>query len=109
MMTMSLQEKYFNLIKTGEKVYEIRLNDEKRQKLDVGDVVRFVSDNNAKQHIDLVVKDLIYFDSFSEMLKTLPLKKLGFANETESEVHKIYRQFYPEELEQKYKILAIKI
>lgn len=36
---MKIREVYFNKIKSGEKIYEIRLNDEKRRLIDVGDVL----------------------------------------------------------------------
>lgn len=38
---MKLSPKYYNFIKNGTKRIEIRLNDEKRQKLKVGDKIKF--------------------------------------------------------------------
>ena len=38
---MKLKEQYFNCIKDGSKKYEIRLNDEKRQLIKVGDFIEF--------------------------------------------------------------------
>ncbi len=106
---MKLREKYFNMIKDGEKIYEIRLNDEKRQLIDVGDIIVFKKEPNLIEKIDTIVKDLIYFNSFKEMAKTLPLDKLGFSKESVEEVVDIYHEFYTVVDEAKYGVLAIKV
>ncbi len=109
MIAMNLQEEYFKLINSGEKIYEIRLNDEKRQQLDVGDIIEFINDGNKNQRIALIVRDLIYFDSFSEMLDVLPLNELGFSNQSKEKAYETYRAFYSQKQEQKYKVVAIKL
>ena len=38
---MKLKEIYYNKIKSGEKIYKIRFNNEKRRLIDVGDIVIF--------------------------------------------------------------------
>lgn len=38
---MRLHEEPFELIKFGKKIIEIRLNDEKRQKVNIGDTITF--------------------------------------------------------------------
>lgn len=106
---MNLRSIYFDKIKVGEKIYEIRLNDEKRKLIDVGDVIVFKREPEKTETLKTVVKDLIYFDSFIEMSTTLPLEKVGFENKPLEEVVKIYHQFYSEEQEQKYGVLAIKV
>lgn len=106
---MKLRAKYYNLIKQGEKIYEIRLNDEKRKLIDVGDVITFKKEPELRDSFNVIVKDLIYFDSFDEMASTLPLKKVGFENEKADEVIDIYHQFYTVEDEKKYGIVAIKV
>ena len=106
---MKLREIYFNKIKNGEKIYEIRLNDEKRKLINVGDVIIFKKEPELEESIQTFVEDLIYFKSFSEMINTLPLSKVGFDNETKQEVEDIYHQFYSNDDEYKYGVLAIKI
>lgn len=106
---MKLRSVYYDLIKNGTKIYEGRLNDEKRQLIDVGDVIIFKREPELKDSFSTVVKDLIYFDSFEEMAKTLPLKKIGFEKETQEEVVDIYHKFYSIEDEKKYGVVAIKV
>ncbi len=106
---MKLREKYFNMIKDGKKIYEIRLNDEKRQLINVGDIIVFRKETNLDEKVDTVVKDLIYFNSFKEMAKTLPIEKVGFINKNVEEVVDAYYEFYTVEDEVKYGVIAIKV
>ena len=106
---MKLQRNYFDLIKSGQKIYEIRLKDEKRRLISVGDVIFFKKEPNLAEQIKTEVKDLIYFDTFDEMLDTLPLDKIGFCGKTKEEVKDIYHNIYPRDKEIEYGIVAIKI
>lgn len=106
---MKLKEKYFDMIKVGKKIYEVRLNDEKRQLIGVGDVIVFKKEPNLVEKVDTIVKDLIHFNSFEEMAKTLPLDKVGFFNKKIKEVVDVYHEFYSQEEENKYGVVAIKV
>lgn len=106
---MKLKAVYFNLIKSGEKIYEIRLNDEKRKLIKVGDIVLFKKEPELSETLQTEVEDLIYFSSFAELLETLPLDKIGFAGEKVENVRNIYHSFYSSEDEKKYGVLSIKV
>ncbi|MBE6350298.1 MAG: ASCH domain-containing protein [Spirochaetaceae bacterium] len=105
---MKVQPIYFNKIKTGEKIYEVRLNDEKRRSIDVGDFIIF-KNTNQNEELCTKVKDLIYFDSFDEMVNTLPSEKIGFCDMDKTEIVKVYNEFYTQEDEEKLGVVAIKI
>lgn len=106
---MKLKAIYFDKIKSGQKIYEIRLNDEKRQMIDVGDVLIFKKEPELNDTLKTIVKDLVYFKSFNEMVNTLPLDKIGFEKNTKDEVENIYYSFYSKADELKYGVIAIKI
>ena len=106
---MKLKAVYFNKIKNGSKVYEIRLNDEKRKIINVGDIIIFKKEPELTETLQTVVKDLVYFKSFKEMVDTLPLEKIGFENLSKDEVESIYYGFYSIENELKYGVVAIKV
>ncbi len=106
---MKLKEVYFNKIKNGEKIYEIRLKDEKRRSINVGDDLIFKKEPELKETLATKVKDLIYFNYFDKMLNTLPLRKIGFENMTKQTVMDIYYRFYSKEDENKYGVVAIKV
>ena len=106
---MKLKDTYYVKIRDGIKIYEGRLNDEKRQLINVGDIITFKREPGLKESFDAIVKDLVYFRSFEDMVNTLPLKKVGFDMETPNEVIDIYHQFYSIEDENKYGVVAIKV
>ena len=106
---MKLKEKYFDMIKCGGKIYEIRLNDEKRWLIDAGDIIVFKKEPCLIEKINTIVKDIIYFSSFEEMASTLPLEKVGFLKERSEDVANIYHEFYTVEDETKYGVVAIKV
>ncbi len=106
---MNLQPIYFEKIKDGTKIFEIRLNDEKRQKIKVGDCIIFANQADKNQTIEVVVKDLLHFNSFKQMTNSLPLPQVGFDGLNASQVEKIYHEFYSTENEKHYGVLAIKV
>ncbi|MBF0987295.1 MAG: DUF3850 domain-containing protein, partial [Clostridiales bacterium] len=46
---MKLQAEYYNFILNGTKKIEIRLNDEKRQKIKIGDSIKFLKEPELKE------------------------------------------------------------
>ena len=78
---MQLNKKPFELIKSGKKTIELRLNDEKRKAIKVNDTITFISRENPLERITAKVINLHYFDSFKELYKNLPLEKCGYLKE----------------------------
>lgn len=109
MHEMRLQERYFDLIASGKKTYEVRLNDEKRQRIRIGDLIVFRNEANLDRLQVKRVEKLSFFSSFEEMLSVLDKKDIGFFSENNDEVISIYHQFYSVEDENKYGVLAIKL
>ncbi len=108
LVCMNLDAKHFENIKKGEKIYEVRLNDEKRQILTTGDYICFT--NNSTLEIMVVkVSELLHFNTFEDMAKTLNYSDIGFNTLTESEVLETYHTYYTKEKEHQYGVLAIKI
>ena len=106
--SFNLKQVYFDLIKQKIKIYEIRLYDEKRKLLSVGDQLNFIASESGET-IKTTITELIFFSSFKEMIKSLNSKDIGFENKTDEEIFSTYRQFYSSEQEQKYGVLAIKV
>jgi len=72
--TSSLQDIYFDEIKNGNKIYEIRINDKKRRQINIGDIWIFKNNNNNE--IKTVIKDKNIFSSFNDALKEYDLNKI---------------------------------
>jgi ASC-1-like (ASCH) protein len=106
---LGIRTKYFDLIRCGEKVYEVRLLDEKRKGVEVGDIITFKDEGASGESFDTVVKDIIYFKSFGEMADTLPSEKIGFRGESREEILKTYYSFYTKEDEARYGVVAFRV
>jgi len=103
---MHLSKEPFNWIKEGRKVVEIRLYDEKRKKIEIGDVVVFKKLNDDEK-IKVKVKGLLRFESFKDLFLFVPKKYLAHESLSLSEQIERIRKYYSEEKEKKYGVLAI--
>lgn len=57
---MNVKTKYYNLLKSGSKTIELRLFDEKRKKIKVGDNIIFANTSNSNDTFTAVVKNLYH-------------------------------------------------
>jgi ASC-1-like (ASCH) protein len=79
---MHLKDEPFGLIWSGKKTIELRLYDEKRRSVSVGDLIEFENDADRNKRLLARVKALHLFDSFEELYKALPLEKCGYDPES---------------------------
>ncbi len=77
---MKLHSAPFEMIKSGQKTIEFRLNDEKRQMLKIGDDILFTNTASGET-LKRRVLNLHYFNSFDELYKSLPLLKCGYTEQ----------------------------
>ena len=103
---MHLSEEPFNWIKEGRKVVEVRLYDEKRKRIEIGDVIVFKK-LNGDEEIKVKVKGLLRFESFENLFLFIPKKYLAHESLSLSEQIERIRRYYSEEKEKKYGVLAI--
>lgn len=104
--TMRLQQKHFSAIKEGYKVLEIRLNDEKRQLIKIGDEIEFSLADDLSQKIYTLVEDLYYFSTFKEAFYSFQPSEYG--SENEEDYLNMY-EYYSKEDEEHFGVLVIKI
>lgn len=104
---MKLDNKYFEKIKSGSKTIEIRLNDDKRQKVKINDEIIFTN-RTTEEQIRVKVINLHHFNSFEELYKNFNKVSLGYE---ENEVAKAsdMEKYYSKEEQQKYGVLGIEI
>lgn len=108
-MEFRLESIYFNMIRSGQKVVEVRLNDEKRQALRVGDTLTFKRIGNLDDTIETTVVALNYYKNFEEMLMFEPKADIGFPFKSFREIIDTYEEFYPKEEQARYGVVAIRI
>ena len=105
---MKLKESPFMKIKNGSKTIELRLNDEKRQQVQVGDFIEFSLIDNSHEKIQTRVTALHRFDSFQELYSSLTREKLGYAaTDTPDPNH--MNEYYPCEKQEQYGVLGIEL
>ena len=107
---MKLQPKPFQRIAREEKTIELRLNDEKRKMINVGDTIIFtnIDDNDSK--ISAVVVKLHRFDSFRQLYDMLPLDKCGYlSDEIDTASPLDMEAYYSIDKQSQYGVLGIEI
>lgn len=110
MFVMKLKSEPFEQIKAKEKIWEIRLNDDKRRKVHVGDVILFKKMPDLLEGIVTRVVDKKFFKSFREMAQVLSLKDVGFkADANMDTVEEFYHTFYSAQDEQECGVVAFKL
>lgn len=107
---MRLEPAPFQKIKSGTKTIELRLYDEKRQKIQVGDTIYFVNTSNENDSLRTVVEKIYIFKSFEELYLHLPLLACGY---TESDINTAspedMTKYYPLEKQKRYGVVGIQI
>ena len=103
---MRLNNKPFSAIIDGKKTIELRLNDEKRQKVCVGDFIEFKNINAPGRLVTVRVTALHRYDSFEELFKVLPKEKCGFRADEEIPADHMDSYYSPEK-QKEYGALGI--
>lgn len=109
-VSMRLDASEFDLIKSGKKIVEIRLLDEKRRKLKIGDNIEFSKRPEEKEKILCKIVKLGKQKSFLELLDKISVEKLGYSkNYTKNKILERVYKTYSKEDEKKYGVLGIEI
>lgn len=104
---MKLNNEPFECIKNGTKTMELRLNDEKRKLLTVGDYIEFTNRvTNEKLLVEVI--DLFKYNSFEELYKHFNKIEMGYSINEEANP-KDMENYYSKEEQEKYGVLGIKI
>ena len=106
---MKLQPEYFNFILNGTKRIEIRLYDEKRQQIKIGDTIKFLKEPELKESFNARVVGLLRYNSFEEMFKDFDISILSDKSMTKEELISVLEQFYTKDKQKKYGVLGIRI
>ena len=106
---IKLQPEYYNFILNGTKRIEIRLFDEKRQQIKIGDTIKFFKEPDLNKSFNAKVTGLLRYNSFEDMFKDFDISILSDKSMTKEELITVLEQFYPKEKQEQYGVLGIKI
>lgn len=105
---MKLNENAFLNIKNGVKKFELRLFDERRKDITIGDTIIFHNLNNLDDTISVKVIALLRYPSFESLFEDIDYRLCGTANNLKEKLERVHT-FYSVDQEMKYGVLAIKI
>ena len=106
---MRLHDSPFKRVELGKKTIEVRLLDEKRRLLKVGNVIRFRRRFNSTDFVDVQVVDLLKYNSFKDLFLNYGAKFYGLSiNYSCEEFIKGCRKFYSIKKEREFGVLGIK-
>ncbi len=106
---MKLKPSPFEMIKNGQKTIELRLFDEKRQLIMVGDKLVFTNTLTSEK-LTAKVEKLHRFESFEELYKSLPLEKCGYTKENIADASPSdMQEYYPADKQKKYGVIGIEL
>ena len=97
---MKLQAAPFESIRAGRKTVEMRLYDEKRQQIAVGDTIVF---RCGEESLAVGVRKLHRFPNFEALYAAMPHAMLGSSDPKDME------QYYSQEEQLRYGVLGIEI
>lgn len=106
--TMSLKPDPFDQIRSGKKRVELRLLDEKRRNIRVGDQIVFTHTEKRDEKLYVRVIGLHAYPSFDDVSQDFLRKDMGFEDGTER-IDDIMREYYSDEDIEKYGVLAIRL
>ena len=107
LVEMKLQDNPFRLIKNGTKTIEMRLLDDKRKLLNVGDIIQFTNQNTQEKISTKIVK-LHFFKNFAELYSHFNKTMLGYAY-NEDAYPSDMELYYPIEEQTKFGVVGIEI
>ena len=106
---MKLQPEYYNFILNGTKRIEIRLFDEKRQQIKIGDTIKILKEPELNESFNAKVIGLLRYNTFEDMFKDFDISVLSDSSMTKEELIAVLEQFYTKEKQKQYGVLEIRI
>lgn len=105
--SMNLQPKYFDFIKDGTKRIELRLNDDKRKQIKLGDVIEFSKSEADKVRAEVI--GLLKYNNFADLVEDFNIELLADSSMTKSELLEALSEFYTSEKQARDGVLGIRL
>ena len=107
---MKLAKTPFYAVVSGYKTIELRLNDKKRQALNVGDFIEFTCVSDSGMTVSKEIRALHRFSSFEKLYKNLPLLSCGYTPFTFPYANaEDMNKYYPPEEQAEYGVVGIEL
>ena len=109
-MQITLNSPWFDLVKSGRKIYEGRRCTEKMKALKPGDelIVAHHTDPTAES-FSITVLEILHFPTFEAALKSLPVEQVLVAGTTVAEGVEIYKRYVSLPTQERDGVVMLKI
>lgn len=104
---MKLNKQPYNSIYYGKKDIEMRLYDEKRKQINIGDVINFTN-IDTQNSFDAKVIDLHRYNNFKELYDNFDKIRLGYKEDESANASDMSKYYSKEEID-KYGVVGIEI
>ena len=101
--------RYYEYILNGTKRIELRLFDEKRELINIGDKIKFLKESNLEESFEVNVVGLIRYNSFEDLFNDFDISILADKSMTKEELLSVLGEFYTKEKQEEYGVLGIRI
>ena len=107
---MNLNPAPFEKIRSGSKDVELRLYDEKRKRLNIGDEIIFTNLSDKDEQITVRINALYRYGSFWELFEEIPPQRCGCDAGISVEAAAAgMRKYYSKQQEHQYGVLGIRM
>ena len=104
---MNLRPKYFDFMKDGTKRIELRLYDEKRSQIELGDIIEFSKSEKDKLKAEVI--GLLRYNSFKDLFEDFDISILADASMTKDELLDALSEFYTPEKQNQFGVIGIRL
>lgn len=106
---LKLQPKFYDYILNGTKRIELRLYDNKRQLIHIGDVIRFKKEPELTESFDIPVIGLLRYNSFEDLFHDFDISMMADKSMTKEQLLNTLEEFYTPEKQKEYGVLGIRL
>ncbi len=108
MHTIKVQPLFYDYIKLGTKRIELRLLDEKRSLIKLGDVIRITKEPDNIEYTDVIVTGLLNYKTFKDLLTDFDISILADVNYQKEKLLAELEKYYPKTKQEEYSALGIR-
>ena len=107
-MTIHLDADIFEVVANQTKTVEVRVNDEKRRRLKIGDKILFLKRPEENETIEAIVEDLVYYKDFKHLMEDYTIQEVYLKGYSKDYFLDLLKRFYSDEEIKEYGTVAIR-
>ena len=105
---MKLQPKYFDFVRNGSKRIELRLFDDKRKAILLGETIKFLKEPGKTENLEVTVTGLLRYSKFEDLIKDFDISVLADSSITKEDLLNDLEKFYSKKDQENFGVLGIR-